>query len=142
MSEDAGKDFPMTDEYAEAYQNSLDKKRYEFVNNLSPEEKKTFGEMEKSVEILVGMGRPFILLAAPTKYDSLYWRYQKFTEHQLPYSKEEWANINLRAIKAFEAHAMHLSSLLGKTVALLDKDGKPCYVCTDKGGKFITDNDV
>jgi hypothetical protein len=131
------KDVIPNEEHLEAFQYYLDKSRYEFVDKLTPEEKAAFQQMEKAVEVLIGMKKPFVLLAAPTNNENQFWRYQKYSQLPTPGDSEEMKRVSRRAWYALEAHASHWAYMMGYKVEFQDKDGKPFYVCTPEGSRHI-----
>jgi hypothetical protein len=130
MAEDDN--IPLTEEYLEANQFYLDKRRYELVSKLTPEEQEAFKKMENAVEILVGTNRPFVLSAAPTKDDRLFWQYHKFSQEKFPFSEEEGNKIMQRAFYAFRCHAATFAKMTGHQVQIQSPDGKPLWLLTDK----------
>lgn len=118
-------------EHMEAMQAGIDQERHDIVSKMSPEERARFAEMEKAVEVLIGIKKPFMLLAAPTDKEGLFWRYQKYTEQEMPLTTEESKALSYRAFHAFMAHASHWSTLHGHSIVLYDREKRPYYVIED-----------
>lgn len=130
---DGEKDFPLTEEHLEANQYYLDKERYDTVSKLSEAEQAKFKRMEQAVEALIGIGRPFMLLAAPTDSDIAWWRYQKYTEQKVPLSEEEGRKVMLRAWYCLNAHASHFTKMTGHSIVFHDEKGQPYYIYKPEG---------
>lgn len=118
---------PCNEEHMEAVQGDMDKKRYEYITSLSPEEQTKFKTMEECVEKMIGLKCPFMFLMNVEKDSDRFWRYQSMTPVQLPTTGKDTEDMMRKSWYAMQTHAKHFSKLSGHTISFMTKEGTPFY---------------
>lgn len=126
-------ELPINDEHREAMQSELDKKRYAYVETLSPEDKERFKKMEEIVVQLKGANLPFILLACPERKKGFFWNYQAMTNEELPHSEKLEEEVKNLTFTAFMTHAQFSAKVFGHSMTVYSPSGFPFYHVTPKG---------
>ena len=128
------KNIPATEEFIEAAQSEVDKKRYSFRDSLSDEERIDFNKVESMVEQLNNSGRSYVLLSSPREDDRLFIRYFNLSKGARVLEGEEVSKYLDRVNAAFLAHATLYAETrpdLRVTIESLDKKSR--LVITEHG---------